>query len=123
MKWEGRYTDAKKLVIPASAPIIGGLRWVYYTGNTIVIEAGHAAKPRALVSNDLTQKPAKGPRDAEGVLMAIAEPGKGRVMISTDCGWLTDSIFNGKGIGGVYIAEHDNLEIFVRLLNWAAGKN
>ncbi len=68
MKWEDRYTDAKKLLIPASVPIIGGLRWAYYTGDSIAIETGHEAKPRGLVMNDLTQKPVKGARDAEGAL-------------------------------------------------------
>ncbi len=122
MQWEDRYTDAKKLVIPESVPILGGLRWAYYTGDSIAIEADHEAKPRALVRNDLTQKPIKGTRDAEGALLAVAEPGKGRVVTVTDSGWLTDSIFQGPGIGGVMIEEHDNFEIFLRLARWAAGK-
>src|SRR5262245_12707480 len=27
------YTDAKQLVLPKEIPLIGGLRWAYYTGN------------------------------------------------------------------------------------------
>src|SRR5437016_13482900 len=38
------YTDAKKLVIPAGTPLIGGLRWAYYTGNLLRVESSHSAK-------------------------------------------------------------------------------
>src|SRR5262245_39410306 len=51
------YTDAKKLVLPKASPIVGGLSWAYYTGNLLLLEESHAAKPRALVMNDLDQKP------------------------------------------------------------------
>jgi len=114
------YTDAKKLIIPEPVPIIGGLRWAYYTGNLLVLEAGHRAKPRPLVTNDLKQKPLKGSRDQEGVLLATAEPGRGRVIVVTDAGWITDAAFNEKGIGDVAIKGQDNWEIFRRLAGWAA---
>jgi hypothetical protein len=116
------YTDAKKLVIPKAAPIIGGLRWAYYTGNRVDIQPQHPAHPKVLVQNDLAQRPAKGDRDAEGALLAIAEPGQGRVIVATDAGWLTDSALDGRGIGGVAIQEQDNFEIFLRLAKWAAHK-
>jgi hypothetical protein len=115
------YTDAKKLVIPADVPVIGGLRWAYYTGNSLVLDEKHPAHPKALVRNDLTQKPAKGPRDQEGVLMASAAPGKGHVVIVTDAGWVTGPAFSGEGIGGVSIKEQDNKEIMRRIARWAAG--
>ena len=114
------YTDAKKLVIPKTAPIIGGLRWAYYTGNQVLVKPDHRAKARSLVANDLAQKPDKGPRDAAGSLLAVAEPGQGRVAVITDAGWLTNDALSGKGIGEVAIKDHDNLEIMRRLLNWAA---
>src|SRR3989454_9801603 len=69
------YTDAKKLVLPKETPVIGGLRWGYYTGNLLLLDPAHPAKPRALVTNDLAQKPIKGSRDQAGVLMAAAELG------------------------------------------------
>lgn len=114
------YTDAKKLVIPRTTPVVGGLRWAYYTGNQVLVKSDHPAKPRSLVDNDLAQKPAKGLRDASGSLLAVAEPGKGRVAVVTDAGWLSNDALSGKGIGDVAIKDHDNLEIMRRLLNWAA---
>ena len=114
------YTDAKRLVIPKTSPVIGGLRWAYYTGNQVLVKPDHRAKARSLVDNDLKQKPDKGPRDAAGSLLAIAEPGQGRVAVITDAGWLTNDALSGKGIGEVAIKDHDNLEIMRRLLNWTA---
>ena len=114
------YTDAKLLPLPKQTPIIGGLLWGYYTGNQVLIEARHAAKPRALVTNDLSIKPPKGTRDAEGALMAIAEPGQGRVIVVTDAGWVADFAFDDKGVGGVVLKGQDNWEIFHRLARWAA---
>lgn len=122
MKFESRYTDAKQLVIPAAVPIIGGLRWAYYTGNQVVIQPDHPARPRGLVMNDLSQKPLGGPRDEPGILLAVAEPGKGRVVIVTDAGWITNDALSGKGIGKVAIKEQDNFEIFLRLARWSAGQ-
>jgi hypothetical protein len=115
------YTDAKQLVLPKQTPIIGGLRWAYYTGNLLLLDQTHPAKPRALVTNDLSQKPVKGPRDQAGVLLAVAQLGKGRVAIVTDSGWIADWAFSGEGIGGVSIKEQDNWEILLRLARWATG--
>lgn len=120
MRFENRYTDAKQLVLRPTLPIIGGLRWAYYTGNLVVLETGHEAKPRALVTNDHDQKPLKGSRDEKGVLLAIAEPGKGHVAVVTDAGWISNDALSGKGIGDVAIKEHDNFEVFLRLARWAA---
>lgn len=113
------YTDAKQLVLPKDLPVFGGLRWAYYTGNQVKIESGHPAKPRALFSNDLAQKPPKGKRDEAGALAAVAEPGMGRVIAITDSGWLTADALSGKGIGEVAIKDHDNWEIFRRMVRWA----
>jgi len=113
------YTDAKKLVLPKETPIIGGLRWAYYTGNLLLVDPSHPAKPRALVMNDLGQKPVQGARDQAGCLLAVAEPGQGRVVVVTDSGWLADWAFDEVGIGGVAIKGQDNWEIFRRLTHWA----
>lgn len=116
------YTDAKLLPVPKSAPIIGGMRWAYYTGNLCLLNTNHAAKPRGVVSNDLTIKPLGGQRDQDGVLMALAEPGQGRVLVVTDSGWMGNSALSGEGIGGIAMKEHDNGEICARLLKWLAHK-
>jgi hypothetical protein len=121
LQFTNLYTDAKKLVLPRETPIIGGLRWAYYTGNLVEIKPGHTARPQALVKNDLDQKPVKGLRDQRGALLALAEPGRGRVAVVTDSGWLTDDALNEKGIGDVAIKGQDNFEIFLRLATWAAG--
>jgi hypothetical protein len=115
------YTDVKKLTLPRSTPVIGGLTWAYYTGNLLVLNTNHPAHPRALVINDLSQKPLNGPRDQAGALLAVAELGRGRVVVVTDAGWITNDVLADKGIGGVVITNHDNWEIFRRLARWAAG--
>lgn len=115
------YTDVKRIVVPKETPIIGGLAWAYYTGNSLALDKTHAGKPRALVANDLTQKPLSGSRNSPGVLLAVSEPGQGRIVVVTDAGWITDSALKGEGIGGVAIKEHDNWEIFRHLSRWAAG--
>jgi hypothetical protein len=122
MKWVSRYTDAKQLVLPPSVPIIGGLRWAYYTGNQIVLEKNHAAHPKAIVENDLNQKPPRGKRDEPGALMAASELGKGHFIAITDAGWISNDALSGKGIGDVAIKDQDNWEICLRLTKWAAGK-
>ena len=123
LQFTNRYTDAKLLPLPKETPVIGGLRWGYYTGNQILIEAQHAARPRALVNNDLHVNPAQGPRDAPGALLAVAEPGRGRVIVVTDAGWLCDWAFEEKGVGGVALHGQDNWEIFHRLVRWAGQMN
>ena len=55
-----------------------------------------------------------------GALLAIAEPGRGRVIVVTDAGWLADFAFNETGVGGVALKGQDNWEIFRRLARWAA---
>jgi len=121
LQWADRYTDAKKLVLADDTPLIGGLNWAYYTGNQIEVTPGHPARARALVLNDLDQKPAKGTRDAEGCLLAIAEPGQGRLVLVTDSGWVANWALDDTGVGGVAIEGQDNVEIMRRLSRWAAG--
>lgn len=121
MQFVNTYTDAKQLIIPDSAPIIGGRQWAYYTGNQIALQSGHKANPLPIVVNDLTQKPLGGARNAAGVLMSLATPGLGHVVLVTDSGWITNDALSGKGIGTVTIKEHDNAEIFTLLCRWAAG--
>jgi hypothetical protein len=116
------YTDAKKLVLPKETPVIGGLRWAYYTGNLLLLDSKNSAQPRVLVANDLKQKPEKGERDQPGVLMASATPGKGHVLVVTDAGWICDWAFHEQGVGGVAIKGQDNWEMFRRLALWSAGK-
>lgn len=122
LQFTNLYTDAKKLVLPVKIPVIGGLRWAYYTGNLVEVKAGHPAKPRALVENDFNQKPLKGSRDQKGALLAVAELGRGRVVVVTDSGWISNDALSGKGIGDVAITEQDNFEIFRRLVVWASGQ-
>lgn len=121
MKWVDLYTDPKAIKLADETPIIGDLTWAYFTGNLIEMANNHPANPRSLVTNDVKQKPLKGERNQEGCLLAIAEPGKGRVVLITDSGWVNDSVLEGKGIGGVAIKDHDNAEIMTELLLWAAG--
>jgi len=115
------YTDVKKLVVPPDTSLIGGLTWAYYTGNLLLLDTNHPARPRALVMNDLSQKPLNGTRDQPGALLAVAELGRGRVVAVTDAGWISNDVLADKGIGGVVITNHDNWEIFRRLARWAAG--
>ncbi len=116
------YSDAKKLVLPQNAFLIGNLRWAYYTGNLLLLDQKNPAHPLPLVMNDLSQRPEKGERDQAGVLMAGARPGKGHVLVVTDAGWICDWAFHEQGVGGVAIKGQDNWEIFRRLALWCAGK-
>ncbi len=120
LQFTNLYTDVKKLTLPAETPIIGGLRWGYYTGNLVLITSGHSAHPRPLVLNDLAQKPLNGTRDTPGALLAIAEPGGGHVAVVTDAGWISNDALSEKGIGGVAVKGQDNWEIFRRLAHWSA---
>jgi hypothetical protein len=122
MQFTNVYTDAKKLLLPANTPLIAGLRWAYYTGNQLLLDPTDPAQPRALVENDLKQKPAKGERDTPGVLLAISTPGKGHVVAVTDAGWITDDALSEKGIGGVALKDQDNWKILQRLAGWAASR-
>ena len=122
-QFKNLYTDAKQLVLPKDTPIIGGLRWAYYTGNLVAIDAAHPARPHPLVINDLSVKPLGGSRDQRGALLAVSNPGRGRVVAVTDAGWITDTALDGRGLGPVAIKEQDNWEIFRRLAHWAAHSN
>lgn len=122
LKFINRYTDMKGLPVPPATPIIGGLKWGYYTGNQVGIEKGHPARPRSLVENDLGVKLFFGDRDERGSLLAVAEPGRGRVVVVTDAGFISNSVLADQGIGGHAIPGQQNWEIFRRLSHWAAGK-
>ena len=39
LQFTNLYTDAKLLPLPKGTPTIGGLRWGYYSGNLVLIEA------------------------------------------------------------------------------------
>jgi hypothetical protein len=121
LQFTNLYTDVKKLALPRETPIIGGLRWGYYTGNLVQVTPEHPARPRSLILNDLGQKPLNGPRDTPGALLAVAEPGRGHVVVVTDSGWLSNDALSEKGIGGVVVRGQDNWEIFRRLAHWAGG--
>ncbi|MDB6056095.1 MAG: hypothetical protein JWN25_3618 [Verrucomicrobiales bacterium] len=115
-----QYTDAKPIRLGTDHPLFPGLTWAYYTGDLVLLDPKSGARPRVLIANDKTT-PLGGPRNQEGALMAGAEPGKGRVVVVTDAGWLTNEALNGKGIGSVAIKGHDNFEIFRRMVLWAGG--
>ena len=123
MKWEERYTDIKGLALPAAVPVIGGLKWGYYSGNTLVLAAGHPAKPQAWVPNDVTVVPMNSTRNEAGVLMAAATPGLGKVVVATDAGWISNAVLEGKGIGGFVVPGDNNVEIFLRLVQWAGRRD
>lgn len=122
LQFEEKYTDFKPLELPESVPVIGGLKWAYYSGNLVSVNSDHRARPRALVENDLDQPLAQGTRDQAGPLLAVAEPGEGRVVVVTDSGWVTNPVFSGEGIAGMTVEDQDNSEIFRRLAVWAAGE-
>lgn len=117
-----RYHDAKLIPVPAAAPVIGGLRWGYCTGNEVLLDARHKARPRALVVNDPAQPTLTSKRNDPGVLLAFAEPGRGRVVLATDAGWLTHNALAELGIGGLTILGQDNAEILDRLARWSTGR-
>jgi len=117
-----KHTDIKLLPLPKTTPVIGGLNWLYYSGDQVVLTPGHPAKPRALVNNDLSIQPINGPRNEPGCLLATAEPGKGRVLLITDAGWITDDSLAGKLSGSLSPKPNDNWEIMRRLTRWAAGR-
>lgn len=121
IQFQEKYTDAKQVVFPKTLPAIGGLRLAYYTGN-LLAPAGSGSHLVFGVTNNVADKPVKGTRNQEGLLLAGLRTGKGRIVLVTDAGWITTTALNGEGIGGVAIKEHDNGEIFLRLARWAAGE-
>jgi unsaturated rhamnogalacturonyl hydrolase len=122
LKWEDRYTDIKRFPLAPDVPIIGGLVWSFYSGNALVLDPAHAAKPIALVTNDVQVPPFHGPRNAAAVLMATATLGKGRVVVATDAGWISNAVLDGQGINGVVVPNADNLVIMQRLVAWAGQR-
>jgi unsaturated rhamnogalacturonyl hydrolase len=116
------YTDFKPITVPKSAPIIGGLRWAFFSGNQLKLDSALEPRPRIVVTNDASA-PIKGTRNPPGVLMAVAETGRGRVVAFTETGWLTTTALKGEETAGTRIADQDNWEIFRRLGKWAAGES
>src|ERR1051325_2362122 len=90
------YTDMKLIAAPKETPIVGGLRWGYFTGDLVLIQTNHPAKPRTLIDNNLNAPLLHGARNQTGSLLAVAQPRKGRVVVATDCGWITDEALEGK---------------------------
>lgn len=115
------YTGAKAIRIPGDTPVIGGLLWAYIIGDSIKIDSSHPASPHSIVTNDLSQEPLAGDDNAEGILMAGAELGKGRIMVTTDSGWFLNAALNGEEAGGVVIENNDNREIARRLARWVGS--
>jgi hypothetical protein len=122
MSLTNRYHDAKLIAIPGTTPVIGGLRWAYYTGNEVLLQPAHPAHPRAWVVNDASSPTATGKRNEAGILLAVAEPVKGRIVVATDAGWLSRNALEDIGIGGVILRNHQNAELFERLALWAAHR-
>ena len=122
MQLTNLYTDIKLINVPKEAPVVGGLRWGYFTGDLVLIQTNHPATPRTLVDNDFNAPLLHGNRNQTGSLLAVAEPGHGRVVVATDCGWITDEALEGKSIDGVAIKDDDNWEIMRRLALWASGR-
>ena len=114
----------KDIPIPKTAPIIGGLKWKYIYGCVLDIRPDHFAHPRAVVENDPAVPVLVGPVDPakkgpdvplgevgpKGPILAVAEAGIGRVVVSTDGGWVA----NGT------VEQPDNWEIAKRLFRWVA---
>ncbi len=121
MQWVDNYTDAKGLQIPQDIPVLGGLKWGYYTGNQIRLTQ-KTGMSYWTVPNDLSQAPVNGERDAQGILLAGAGYQKGRFVLVTDSGWINNTVLEGKGLGGAVIENDDNLEIMMRLCLWASGR-
>ncbi len=115
------FTGPKAIRIPEDTPVVGGFLWAYIIGDSIKIDSTHAASPHAIVTNDLSQKPLVGEDNAEGILMAGAGLGRGRVMVTTDSGWFLNAALNGEEAGGVVIENNDNREIARRLARWVGG--
>ena len=122
MALTNRYHDAKTIAIPVGTPVIGGLGWAYYTGNEILLNPAHPARPRAWVTNDLATPTATGLRNEAGILLAVAEPLRGRLVVATDAGWISHNALDTIGIGGTILRDHHNAELFERLALWAAHR-
>ena len=116
------FIGVKRIVIPADVPIIGGLTWGFYYGSPLMVDESHFAHPRVLVWNDpnLPAQPKKGPDGVRGPLLAVAEVGKGRVVVASDTGWIAEwALLEQEPFGTV--RGQDNWEICRRLTRWAAG--
>lgn len=121
LRFVNRYTDVKGFDVPTATPAIGGLRWGFYTGNRVEFDGGHPARPRAFVMND-ARPPLNGSRNEPGCLMAAAQPGRGRVVVVADAGWISNAVLAGQGIGGVTVEGEQNWDVFLRLSLWLAGR-
>ncbi len=112
----------KKVQIPADAPIVGGLTWAFYYGSPLMVNESHFAHPRVLVWNDpnVPAEPKKGADGLRGPILAVAEVGKGRVVLASDSGWIAQwALLEQEPLGT--LRGQDNWEIFRRLARWTAG--
>ena len=125
MRFETNYTDLKRFTFSITVPAepLAQLRWAYYSGNQIQLDPNHPAHPKPWIINNSADPILKGQRNTAGILLAGATLGRGRIIVVTDSGWISANALNGVGIGGYYIADHDNPEIIQRMVDWAAGKN
>jgi hypothetical protein len=109
----------KRYEVPRDTPIVGGLAWAFYYGCVLEVDEQHLARPRVLLRNDPELQPLQGVTGPDGPVLALAEVGKGRVVVAADTGWITDWAMDA--IGEDRIQEQDNWRIFQRLAKWVAG--
>lgn len=116
------FQDGKLYTLPAGAPFGTGLRWAYYMGNHVVFAPDHPARPWPVLWNDPERPALNGPRNGPGALLAVATPGRGRVVVATDAGWLGNAALLDEGVGGGFVIRgHDNAEFARQMFRWAAG--
>jgi hypothetical protein len=116
------YQDGKLYRLPERAPFGAGLRWAFYMGNHVAFAADHPDGPRPVVMNEPATPALNGPRNGPGTLLAAATPGRGRVVVATDAGWLGNAALLDQGVGGFVILGHDNAEVARQMFRWAAGR-
>lgn len=117
------FQDGKLYTLPANAPFGAGLRWAYYMGNHVAFAADHPDGPRPVLMNDPATPALNGPRNGPGTLLAVATPGRGRVVVATDAGWLGNAALLDLGVGGGFVIRgHDNAEFARQMFRWAAGR-
>ncbi|MFN0066976.1 MAG: hypothetical protein ACKVYV_05000 [Limisphaerales bacterium] len=116
------YQDGKLYTLPPDAPFGAGLRWAFYMGNHVIFTGRARDQARTVVANDPATPALNGPRNGPGTLLAVATPGRGRVVVATDAGWLGNAALRDQGVGGFVIRGHDNAELARQMFRWAAGR-
>lgn len=116
------YQDGKLYTLPADAPFGAGLRWAFYMGNHVAFTGRARDQARTVVANDPATPALNGPRNGPGTLLAVARPGRGRVVVATDAGWLGNAALKDLGLpNGFVIRGHDNAELARQMFRWAMG--